>query len=627
MSAIPLSMTPDQRDAAIDDVNRYWSSIDTGDLATDNQLLLAYVRTRTTEFADADVSPDGMIWARFIDGLSTVFVTKTVPPGTVLPTAAISSALMPAVKRLAEIPKGDRAVLIDVDKLAAGSLTTIAPALTKKGYAVTRPNGTVDDFLVIQDVSVLFISSHGYYDVTKAGTPTYVIMTNERTVKFDPTNARLVSLRAMSDAGEIIVTSARWRDTNGGLISSQPAKFFSITEQFVQRNWTFTQNSLVVVDACDMFRDQRLNDAAKKAPYANFRAALQNKNAGTLLGWDEEVSPIFASNVMQLFFDRVLGANAYQPETPKQRPFPYVPVYDWLVSTNQHSETGGGTLRMQYPQAIPGQLAPTIQRTSIYNPAEGEPHAGAWVLEISGDFGRDVGVVSVDGTALALLESWNQDILYAALPPSMNGPGSHGDLLVTVRNHESNAVPLTKWAGNVSQVQIDSGLGVGARLDISCPVQGTADVHAARNEPAQDPQRIHTLILESNGSCTYAHSGTWFEGSTRYDLSGSGTVAPSADFEVLGAFRYTGGSAALPVQLQGGMLPVLSMPGTLRITETSNGSSYVTSVNGNWIPAIGNVTLGSKYNLTGSLTCLGASTCTETWSLTPAAAPTPDTES
>jgi len=368
---------------------------------------------------------------------------------------------------------------------------------------------------------------------------------------------------------------------------------------------------------------------AHKAPYEDFRAALTSKKAGNIVGWDGQVSPGFASNVMQLFFDRVAGANAYKPESPKQRPFPYVRVYDWLVSTGQHSEAGGGTLRLQYPQALPGQLVPTIHNANIFNPGQGSQHAGQWVLEIAGEFGTEEGVVSVNDVGLVLLEPWANDRLVAALPPSMTGPGTFGDLIVKVRDHPSNAVPLTQWTGTVSQVQIGTDIGEGARFDISCPIRGTTDVHAARSQPAGAQQRLSTVAFQMDGPCTYTLSGSWNDGTTRYDLSGSGSVSPIVPTPAVGGFASSGNSLSLPATLQGGVGLLLLAPGNLRVTDTTNGGFFDDPVNGSWAVGEGNVTLNADYSITGNRTCLGPTQCTESYSLTPlpASFPTPDTES
>lgn len=630
MSGVPESMTPDERDAAMEKVRLFRLSIYTGDIDADNQTLVDYLNTLTTEFADAGIAPDKTVWARFIDGFPAIFVSKTLPIGTPIPIATTNINQAAAVAPLAEIPQGAKAVLIDVDYLAAGSIATIEPALANKAYATSKPNGTVNDFMAIKDVSVLFIASHGGFVTTKSGVGSYSIMTNEKKLPYDPNDAHSNNMKYLYDNGEIVMTGAEAHDTNGTLMYS--GAFLAITEKFVRNNWQFTQNSLVVLDSCDMFFDQRLNVVAHKAPYENFRAALKAKNAGAIVGWDGQVSPGFASNVMQLFFDRILGFNTYQPENPKQRPFPYKEVHDWLVSTGKHQEANGGSLILQYSQGAPGQLVPTIHNANVYNPAQGSPHAGKWVLEIAGEFGTDQGVVTVNGIALTLLQDtdgkdWKTDKIFAELP-SLSGPASYGDLIVTVRNHPSNAVPLTKWTGTVSQVQIGTNIGSGANVNISCPVQGTTDVHTMRSQPAGAQQRIATIAFELTNPCTYTLSGQWFEGTTRYDLSGSGSVSPLVTMPVVGGLYYSGGSVALPAEFQGSVGFAIQAPGTLRVTDT-NGNITESTVNGNWAFANGGVTLGVDYSLTKTQPCTGPTQCTETWNLQPVSnsTPTVDTES
>ena len=324
----------------------------------------------------------------------------------------------------------------------------------------------------------------------------------------------------------------------------------------------------------------------------------------------------------------MLGANAYQPENPKQRPFPYKDVHDWLVNTGKHRESGGGGLTLQYSMDAPGQLVPTIHYAGVYSPAQGFAHAGKWVLRLNGEFGSDAGTVSVNGIKLTLLEPWNNMVLYVELP-SLSGPASYGDIVVDVRNHKSNAAPLTKWTGTVSQVQIGTDIGVGSRLDISCPVQISQDVHFTRSQPAETPQYISSMLLESTGPCNYTHSGTWFVGVIRYDISGSGTVSSSEPMNVVGSLFASASAQTLPIELQGGIANTIVLaPGTLRITYTPDGSYYEVPAYGSWAHPSG-VTLGTNYSFTKTRPCIGPTQCTETWSLQPVSnsTPLPDTES
>jgi len=635
MSAVPESMTPDERNAAMDTVNLAWGSINTGSLATDNQALVAYINT-LPDFADAGISADGTVWARFKDGYPTIFKTKIVPPGTVLSVQKMTPAR--AITR-SPIPQGDKAVLVDVDLLADGSLGTIQPALQKKGYAPTKVRGTVAEFLSIKNVSVLFISSHGGTQTTKAGNLSYVVMTNEKIVPFNPLDANANSLKTMYRAGELTIAGVRVRDTNGVQISV-PGSYWAVTDLFVKNNWSFTGNSLVVLDTCELFKDNVLTTAADKLVYQNFRTALTGAGAAVVVGWDGQVSPGFASNVMQLFFDRVLGANAYQAESPPQRPFSFKDVHDWLVRSGKNQEPAGGGLMLQGS----GQLVPTIQRALVYTPAAGAQYAGKWILELSGEFDTEAGTITVNNIQRPWL-SWTDHNIIVELPATMDSPGSSGDVVVDVRQHKSNPLPLTQWTGTVSQSQHGTDIGSGAAVDITCPVRATVDVHFNRDTPAATPKMISSLFFEVVAPCTYALSGSWSEtisGETNnYALTGSGNTSPLANEKIFGNLLYTGGGSALPLDFSGGILPPLLIPGNLQKNHVSPPPTYTTNsaVYAGWTFAQTGVNstavrLNADYSLTAARGCAGIAgtkptQCTETWNVQPLlfTKPTASTES
>lgn len=643
LSGLPESMTLEERSAALDQVNAIWTAINTGTADGDNQALVAAIRNRP-DFADAGISADGTVWARFRDGYPTLFISRDA---AFLNLAAAAAARAPSAFRAqSELPLGDKAVLIDVDNLAAGSLTTIEPALANKGYATSRPAGTVEDFLNLKNVSVLMISSHGGTGTYRDGTSTYAVVTNQFVVS--PASlppAQSANLSALYRAEELTMANFRVRNTNGP--ASLLGKFWVITEKFVKNNMSFTSNSLVVFDTCELFLDQSQKLASAPAPdraaYENFRAALRSRGAGAILGWDGQVSPSFAANVMQLFFDRVLGANAYQPETPPQRPFPLKDVIDWLASSGQSREGSGAKLLLSYPAAIPVQLVPTIARSAVFYPAPGAEFAGKAVLEISGDFGNDPGPanrsVTLSGRALTVLK-WQNDLIQAELP---DGTASSGGVVVEARGHRSNVAPLTGWTGTVAQNQTLTSLDPAAKLVITCNVRGATDVHAFRNQPAGPLARFNALAIAlAPARCAYEFSGSWNRtesgDSILYELSGSGTTGDAiagGTFEVVGSLVGTPGAGpALPASWTSNM-GVGEATGTLTRTNLTNGDRSSSPHSAQWF-ILGSggpprVQLGSNFGFTAVNACEPDPEvqCTETWQLTPGVGtmPAPDTES
>src|SRR5882762_1685499 len=72
---------------------------------------------------------------------------------------------------------------------------------------------------------------------------------------------------------------------------------------------SFADHSLVYVDACN------------GATFPQFRASF--KNASVFVAWDERTTMGAMRDTARYVFDRLLGANRFAPESPKQRPFEY----------------------------------------------------------------------------------------------------------------------------------------------------------------------------------------------------------------------------------------------------------------------------------------------------------------
>ncbi|HBG06372.1 MAG: hypothetical protein A2075_13240 [Geobacteraceae bacterium GWC2_58_44] len=635
MSSVPESLTPSQRDAAMDTVNLAWGNLYSGNLDADNQALVTYIRT-LPDFGDAGISSDRTVWARFKDGFPVLFLTKTVAPGTV-PGATVPAAS--AKKGTGAMPQGAKAVLVDVDLLATGALATIEPALKKKGYLPSRLAGSVEDFMSIKNVGVLFITSHGGTMTTKSGRPSYGVMTNEKITGYDAASAHSNNLRALYRSEELGMAGVLVNDTNGLLISL-PGSFWQITEKFVRKNWTFTEDSLAVLSSCEMFRDLSPYAITSDAEYPDFRSALNGVGAAALLGWDGQVSPEFASEAMQLFFDRVLGANepnAYQPEHPPQRPFPYKEVLDWMKANGRDVETDHHHARMILEEKTNfGQLVPSLVNALVVPPAP--LSSGPWTLALNGTFfgpqgsGAGAGTVTVGNTQL-VVSSWTEtgEGGIVAQLPAMGSPGSFGDIVVEVRGHKSNAVPLTQWTGYVTQVR--TKVMGGGRAEFRCPVRLTGDVHLFRTNPGSMPQRMTVMSVEVPQSCNYTFSGTWSdENGVPHTLSGSGTVPPVAIEAANGffgnLFMPPGYISALPVDFMVNFFPGINPKASL------DGSP----VSVPWLTApqttTNRVTLEADYKLTGELNCkapwdLSSATCTETWNGAPVglSAPKADTQS
>jgi hypothetical protein len=638
MSSVAVSMTYDERNAAISMVDVFAAANRTTDLDADNAALVTYILTQP-EFADAGVSPDRTVWARFKDGRPVVWLTAAriglSAPG--FPANSMSPGAERALSlRAAEMPQGDKAVLIDMDGLGRGAPAVVAGWLSTAGYSPVQSGGSLNDLMTkIKDVAVLHFSTHGVFATGQDGKRTYTLASAER---FGDQSIATSSEDLLREEmyNEGVLSRAEYERPDGTIVH-----YWAVTEKFVTTYWTFTPDSLIVIDACSLFDK---STPARAAVGASFRAALTAVSGGktTIVGWDNVVAADFAANTVKLFFDRVLGANTVNPENPPQRPFSYADVYDWMVSKGKVTDvtTPNAKLTLE-PNGTPsGQLVPSIQRMTVYTPAAGAQYAGEWILELSGDFGPDQDTVSVNGSQLNI-HTWSEHSIIAQLPASMDSPGSSGDTIVEVRGHKSNAVPLTQWTGTVSQTQADTDIGSGAQVSISCPVRATSDVHYYRTAPGGTLSILSDMVFEVPGACTYTLSGSWSSGDIQYDLVGSGNASPLSLVSIYGSLLYTGTASALPVDFSGGVVPLVEAPGLLTGTDNSVVPPTITTETdyAGWayaqtgINSTG-VTLGTDYHFTTSRSCagLGGTTprqCTETWNLTPVplTAPTATTQS
>jgi hypothetical protein len=273
--------------------------------------------------------------------------------------------------------------------------------------------------------------------------------------------------------------------------------------------------------------------------------AFKQAGASMYAGWTTPVKDTDAAFAAQYLFDRMLGANAFYPRQPPQRPFNLMNVawemgqlnYDRSVICDSDttpcppSDIVTSTLKVftlndQAPIEF-GLLAPTIDRGETVRP----PCCAAPSridLELHGLFGSQQGKVLVGGAPLTVL-SWVTDTIRAELPP--NGPGSAGDISVSVRDHTSNAVPLTEWQVRIRWRQ-DYGpmFGPGPYAEVTCDLHLRSEFHRSRSNSGLDPVWPDYVPVEpaQDSRCDWAMGGsaTYTEISTGHVqhlvLSGSG---------------------------------------------------------------------------------------------------------
>ena len=246
---------------------------------------------------------------------------------------------------------------------------------------------------------------------------------------------------------------------------------YGITGKFVYEHMTFTENSLLYLDACNSLTD--LSN--------NFRGIMMGRaenSATTYIGWTGVTDGGAAFPTSRYIFDRLLGAPVYMLESPPQRPFDLDPIISELPKYNLGVSRDGAKLDYESSHQEEIMLAPSIEYITM------DDYNSTMTIEgLFGDNSLNDGKVTVGGMTVPYDPSnWSPYKIICDLP--VTGPGSSGDVIVTVNGHESNKVPLSEWTIPLHLVQDDFGVKVDAKLNLKI----RADVHRYRTKPEETPR-------------------------------------------------------------------------------------------------------------------------------------------
>jgi len=411
------------------------------------------------EFEDAGLAEDGSAWARFKDGRLAIFVnTRTQVTN---PPKGKKSITPPS-----DLPGGTESRVADnLGERYGDPYSDITPWLEDAGYAPSLP-GNLTDMTSMGSLGLLVISSHGgsgeWRDKTTAfaiwGTAFDVAPNKDEEYKHELDDRRLCYMYA--DTGDGDNTNNQWR--------------YAFTAKYVMEYMNFTKGSMVFMDACSS------NDPV-------MRAAFLAKGASVYVGWSAPVNSGKACITAKYLFDRLLGANKYNAETPKQRPFDWKSVFIWMQENGYDIGQDAGGCYLQMTEAAGngngfGLLAPSIQ--FMFAHAYDEE---LYLYGLFGDNPGNDGKVTVNGTQHQIKE-WkrdsqtNLDRIICYLP--FEGGGSSGDVKVTVRKHESNVRQLSLYKGDVKFTH-DSGDG--RYFEINHHLRFRADLQSFRTKPGEAP--------------------------------------------------------------------------------------------------------------------------------------------
>ncbi|KPK57273.1 MAG: hypothetical protein AMS21_11660 [Gemmatimonas sp. SG8_38_2] len=500
------TLTPEARLQVLDEVGAFLRSLPDLGTTAENQALLAYL-TALTDIGAVGISPDQTVWAEFADGLPVIFTDSrrannsqpaAVPQAvdTDGRTARVNSAVAQG------IPNADKAYVISAIP-GNQAVPLLTGWLSASGYSIVGGGvlpGTVADFRNISDAGVLYVNAHGG-QFTRAGT--FVLATSDSATA--------------SETG-----TQEWQDYEDGLIILNYDKrngygTWVITAQFVDKYWAFATNAFVFIDGCTSFGYGSLP--------TDFKNTVLAKGAAAYLGWSGSVGEWFASEAAAYFFDRVLGANDFVPESPPQRPFSFNKVMIWLGENGLdfYTDPGDGAtafLRLDETHAASGILVPTIKRLVMDEASE--------ELTVEGKFGPE----SADGRKVTLggqpafVQSWSEDRIVLKLRAEQDAFAD--TVVVSVRDHKSNAVPLTGWKGDFTYtVDADQIWAPGLTQEVKCRLDFRTDVHAYRENPGEAPteSKARFNYVARSSTCSFEMTGTGTNDSgDEMSLSGKGDL-------------------------------------------------------------------------------------------------------
>lgn len=515
----PQGQIPDdERIRTLEEVGAEFEAVVADDTPEGRERLAEGLRSRA-QFEDAGLAPDGSVWARFRDGRMVVLPPSAEPageanqgaprllrPASGFPAAhGAEGAPRAAIRRppgrpaSGGLPQSDRAVVMTTlgDSFGTGH-ASIAGWLEDKGYEVSSPLATVEDLKAVDDAGVFYLNTHG------GAVPTEDV-TGERD-EFSEWLYSLATATRVSAANEARYTE----DLAAGRLTYTYAEFmtmgteewhYGITIHFIRQYMSFSSGSLVFIDACGSFD-------------FDMKFGFQDAGASAYLGWTK---PISGDVEARYFFDRLLGVNEIRKQDPPNRPFDYGRVLEAMAAAGLDvNRSAGGRLMIHEGDGRFSLLVPSIRNLEVDEPGER--------LVLRGAFGDEEGEIEIGGAEAEVI-SWSDEEISVRLPAADEAGGS-GEVVVRVRDHESNPVPLTLWHGELRYDEASGNYAPVLVATTTFDLYFRADVHPRRERPEEEPVEPVVDFLSSPGSrAEYECAGTESVGmGITFSLSGNGEI-------------------------------------------------------------------------------------------------------
>ncbi|HXN25004.1 MAG TPA: IPT/TIG domain-containing protein [Candidatus Dormibacteraeota bacterium] len=550
--------TAQEKASAFAAIKAKWQSLPGVDRDADNAELLAFLRARP-EFSDSGiVAGSSTVWAKFNDGRVLILANnfELGPPDPAAPSEipfrlpspeaqanskspahsvfSSPSELLAPLAVAQELPKTRQARLMHPIRNWPTAVPNIRQWLIDAGYDVVDDPGTLTSLRTLADDGILYMEAHGgqaRVTPTDPGTK-FAVWTADEYDVFEDSDAKL---KEDLDLGRVLYM--------GGNELSDPVTrelvpvfHYGITDKFVTEYWKFGANSLAYFTVCQ-------SDGGGIG-VQDFKNAVLAKGASVYAGWSQSVRTNIALRTAKLVFDRLLGANdpnAFPEQYFKQRPFEWLSIGGDPLQSDlaQHSlgiDITTGALLSFTPNSIAGLgdfglLAPSIMLMSPIEVDLPFTPFTAGTLQITGAFGSDPrpdpdSKVTVGGLDCPVKPNgWTPDLILCDMPS-----GAAGDVVVTVRKHQSNKARLTKWDGTFAYaIEGDGSL----KATITYHALFRPDVRKVRTVIHLPPigPFFTTATLTDESTASYACSGSAVStvGSTTTTITwtGAGNVPAS----------------------------------------------------------------------------------------------------
>ncbi|MDQ3024221.1 MAG: hypothetical protein M3R04_07565, partial [bacterium] len=360
----PLSF--EERSAVLQLISDKLDNLETSTSSEQDQELADYIAT--LPHIEAAGFFDGNAWGRFTDGRLAIVCKNRAPQGSQ------ASSVSPRAASGFGVPETEFVTLLN--SFGPGNTYTtpipgLKPILNDNGYQTWTDNQATSVALrsIVED-GVFYIDAHGGTGVSRDGASQYCVWmdeaytaANETLFADDLSAGRMAYMLAMNAAGSDV-----WN--------------YCFSDEFVLEYMTFSDNSVVFINACKSGTDLDMIDA------------FHSVGATVYLGWMINVPDDVANKAAEHIFDRVLGANQLgRVENPPVRPFEYY----WVMADMVARGVSAGE-PVQFPDP-PGEpysqllyfeddfdpstgftlLAPTIQNMVMFDNAN--------ELHIVGHFG------------------------------------------------------------------------------------------------------------------------------------------------------------------------------------------------------------------------------------------------